>query len=115
MLSAIERIMKSVSCHVAALLVPYHTTPDHPTFQSLKDPACCVPEGRPFPVALDPFTCNRYEIAEFAKAASPACTTSARSPRHSGGARRPAATRQTCRAGINSRITAGNQEYAARL
>ena len=33
-------------------------------------PGCdCLPEGRPFPVALDPFTCNRYEIAEFAKAA----------------------------------------------
>ena len=65
MLLAIERIRQSVSCHVAALPVPYRTTPDQPTFQSLKDPAChCLPEGRPFPVALDPFTCNRYEVAE---------------------------------------------------
>jgi len=23
------------------------------------------PDGRPFPVALDPFTCNRYEVADF--------------------------------------------------
>ena len=70
MLPAIERIRKSVSCHVAALPVPYRTTPDQPTFQSLRDPACsCLPEGRPFPVALDPFTCNRYEVAEFARAA----------------------------------------------
>jgi hypothetical protein len=31
-------------------------------------PACnCIPGGRPFPTALDPFTCNRYECAEFAK------------------------------------------------
>ncbi|MEJ7741213.1 MAG: hypothetical protein WKF73_00950 [Nocardioidaceae bacterium] len=24
-----------------------------------------LPDGRPFPTALDPFTCNRYEIADF--------------------------------------------------
>jgi betaine-homocysteine S-methyltransferase len=29
----------------------------------------CIPGDHPFPVALDPFTCNRFEIAEFAKAA----------------------------------------------
>ena len=70
MLPAIEQIRKAVSCHVAALPVPYRTTPEQPTFQSLRDPACdCLPDGRPFPVALDPFTCNRYEIAEFAKRA----------------------------------------------
>nr|MBA3366852.1 homocysteine S-methyltransferase family protein [Actinomycetota bacterium] len=23
--------------------------------------------GRPFPTALDPFTCNRYELADFAR------------------------------------------------
>ncbi|HZZ21441.1 MAG TPA: homocysteine S-methyltransferase family protein, partial [Roseiarcus sp.] len=27
----------------------------------------CIPGGRPFPTALDPFTCNRYECAEFAR------------------------------------------------
>ena len=111
MLPAIERIRKSVSCHVAALPVPYRTTPEQPTFQSLKDPACpCLPEGRPFPVALDPFTCNRYEIAEFAKAAYAmgvrylgVCCGAG--PHHIralaealGRARRPAATRPTCRA-----------------
>jgi betaine-homocysteine S-methyltransferase len=70
MLPAIEQIRKAVRCHVAALPVPYRTTPEQPTFQSLRDPACdCLPDGRPFPVALDPFTCNRYEIADFAKAA----------------------------------------------
>ena len=70
MLPALKRIRKAVSCHVAALPVPYRTTPAQPTFQSLRDPAChCLPDDRPFPVALDPFTCNRFEIAEFAKAA----------------------------------------------
>jgi betaine-homocysteine S-methyltransferase len=50
--------------------VPYRTTTEEPTFQSLRDPGCsCIPGEQPFPVALDALTCNRYEIAEFAKAA----------------------------------------------
>ena len=70
MLPGLKRIREVVSCHVAGLPVPYRTTPDQPTFQSLRDSACgCIPEDRPFPVALDPFTCNRYEVAEFAKEA----------------------------------------------
>ena len=70
MLPLLKRIRKAVKCHVAALPVPYRTTPKQPTFQTLRDSACdCIPDGRPFPVALDPFTCNRYEIAEFGKAA----------------------------------------------
>ena len=32
----------------------------------------CIPEGRPFPTALEPFMCNRYEMAEFAKDAQAA-------------------------------------------
>ncbi len=63
-------VRQAVSCHVAALPVPYRTHEAEPTFQSLRDPGChCIPDDRPFPVALDPFTCNRYEIGEFAKAA----------------------------------------------
>ena len=51
-----------------ALPVPYRTTPAEPTFQSLTDPNCaCIPDNRPFPAALDPFVCNRYEIGEFGK------------------------------------------------
>jgi betaine-homocysteine S-methyltransferase len=70
MLPVIAQVRKAVSCHVAALPVPYRTTPEQPTFQSLHDPACgCIPENRPFPTALDPFTCNRYEMAEFARQA----------------------------------------------
>jgi betaine-homocysteine S-methyltransferase len=53
---------------VAALPVPYRTDAAHPTFQSLEDPGCgCLPGERPFPTALDPFTCNRYELGVFAE------------------------------------------------
>ena len=69
-------ICETVSCPVAALPVPYRTNEAEPTFQSLRDGACnCIPEDRPFPVALDPFTCNRYEITEFTKAARAAGVT----------------------------------------
>lgn len=70
MLPLIERIRGAVDVHVAALPVPYRTTPQQPSFQSLRDPGCdCLPGDRPFPTALDPFTCNRFEIAAFAESA----------------------------------------------
>jgi len=71
MLPLIERVRAACDGHVAALPVPYRTTPEEPSFQSLTDPGCdCIPGDRPFPTALDPFTCNRYELGEFTKAAS---------------------------------------------
>jgi betaine-homocysteine S-methyltransferase len=71
MLPLVREIRERVSCHVAALPVPYRTHDDEPTFQSLRDPAYPdLPGERPFPTALDPFTCNRYEIADFAREAS---------------------------------------------
>jgi betaine-homocysteine S-methyltransferase len=71
MLPLLERIRAAVDGHVAALPVPYRTTEDQPTFQSLRDPASGVlPGDMPFPTALDPFTCSRYEMAEFATAAT---------------------------------------------
>lgn len=70
MLPLLKRIRKAVKCQMAALPVPYRTTSKEPTFQSLSDKRCdCVPGDHPFPIALDPFTCNRFEIAEFGKAA----------------------------------------------
>ncbi len=69
MLTVMEEISKEVEGPLAALPVPYRTTPEEVNFQALTDSGCdCIPD-RPFPVALDPFTCNRYEIAEFAKEA----------------------------------------------
>jgi betaine-homocysteine S-methyltransferase len=68
MLPMIARVREAVDVPVAALPVPYRTTPDQPSFQSLRDPECgCLPDDRPFPTALDPFTCNRYEIADFGR------------------------------------------------
>ena len=70
MLPLLEKIVKAVTVPVAALPVPYRTTEAEPTFQALRDPGCpCLSGAMPFPVALDPFTCNRFEMAEFAKAA----------------------------------------------
>jgi betaine-homocysteine S-methyltransferase len=69
-LPIVRAIRDRVRCHVAALPVPYRTTEEQPTFQSLRDPQYPDPPGgRPFPTALDPFVCNRYEIADFAREA----------------------------------------------
>jgi betaine-homocysteine S-methyltransferase len=69
MLPVLEQVRAAVSCHVAALPVPYRTTPEHPGFHHFSDPGHCIPDERVFPTALDPFTCNRYEMADFAKKA----------------------------------------------
>ncbi|MGH2763010.1 MAG: homocysteine S-methyltransferase family protein [Thermoleophilaceae bacterium] len=71
MLPLLERLREAVPGHLAALPVPYRTDDDEPSFQSLTDPETdSLPEHRPFPTALDPFTCNRYEIADFTRAAA---------------------------------------------
>ncbi|MBI1777724.1 MAG: homocysteine S-methyltransferase family protein [Proteobacteria bacterium] len=70
MMPLLSEIRAALKGHIAALPVPYRTTDQEPSFQVLTDPHCdCLPSERAFPVALDPFTCNRYEIAQFGKAA----------------------------------------------
>ena len=70
MLPLLREIMPAVDVPVAALPVPYRTHPEEPSFQSLRDPDYeDLPSGRPFPTALDPFTCNRYEISDFTREA----------------------------------------------
>ena len=69
MLTVLEEISKEVEGPLAAFPVPFRTTPEEVNFQALTDSGCdCIPD-RPFPTALEPLTCNRYEIAEFAKKA----------------------------------------------
>ena len=64
----LPEIRKKVSCHVAALPVPYRTTEEQPGFLNQTDHECgCIPGGNAFPVALDNLYCNRFEMAEFAK------------------------------------------------
>jgi betaine-homocysteine S-methyltransferase len=70
MLPLLAELVAAVDVPVAALPVPYRTDPAHPNFQGLVDTASPPPSGRPFPTALDPFTCNRYEIADFTRAAA---------------------------------------------
>ena len=70
MMPYIKKIRKAVSCHVAALPINYRTTRSNPTFFNLPDHngcSCPSPHKTPFPTALDPMQCNRYEIGKFAK------------------------------------------------
>jgi len=67
MLPLLAPVREAVSCAVAALPVPYRTTEAQPSMQALRD------QGRggaqAFPTGLDPFTCTRDELGEFATAA----------------------------------------------
>jgi len=71
MLPLLAELVPAVDVPVAALPVPYRTTPAERSFQSLSDPVGERAGGpdRPFPVALDPLTCTRFEIAAFTRAA----------------------------------------------
>ena len=62
MMPIVAKIRDMVKCHVAAVPVTYRTTPEQPTFQSLKEPE----KERAFPIELDPFEHTRSEMATFA-------------------------------------------------
>ena len=66
-MEVLERVREAVSCEVAALPVPYRTTEAEPTMQSLRDPGRNGEQA--FPTALDPYTCTRQELGEFAAGA----------------------------------------------
>jgi betaine-homocysteine S-methyltransferase len=66
-LPMLREVRQAVKCHVAALPVPYRTTPAQPSFMSLTDPCCG--DRRAFPVGLDPFVCTRQEIFDFGREA----------------------------------------------
>lgn len=132
LLPLVAEIRDAVDGHVAAVPVPYRTTDDEPSFQSLTDPDCdCIPGGRPFPTALDPFTCNRYEIAEFTREAydmgirylGVCCGNGAHHTRSMAEAlgRRPAASRfspdmsKHAFLGSDEKLKEHNQAYATEL
>jgi len=70
MLALLAPILAAVEVPVAALPVPYRTTEQEPAFVSLCDAGYPHPPGgRAFPTALDPLSCNRYEIADFTREA----------------------------------------------
>ena len=64
MLPLIKKIRDQVACSLAALPVPYRTTPKSLTFEALKKG-----NKRAFPICLESFLLNRYETAEFARQA----------------------------------------------
>ena len=65
MLPLLERIRDAVDCAVAAQPVPYRTSPAMPTMESLRADGV----DRVFPLALEPFSCTRFDMAAFAAAA----------------------------------------------
>jgi betaine-homocysteine S-methyltransferase len=65
MLPLAARIRQRVGCAVAAQPVPYRTDANSPTMQSLRSDGA----SNAFPLALEPFTCTRFEMASFAVAA----------------------------------------------
>jgi betaine-homocysteine S-methyltransferase len=65
MLPISEQIRASVSCYVAAQPVPYKTNARRPTFESLRTDG----GEQAFPLLLEPFLCNRFEMAAFARKA----------------------------------------------
>jgi betaine-homocysteine S-methyltransferase len=65
MLPIIEQVRQSVSCYVAAQPVPYRTNAQAATFESLKTDN----GASAFPLALEPFLHNRFEMADFARRA----------------------------------------------
>jgi betaine-homocysteine S-methyltransferase len=132
MLPLLGPICAAVKVPVAALPVPYRTTDSEPTFQSLRDPGCkLIPGDMPFPTALDPLTCNRYEVADFTKAARSLgvryfglCCGGA--PHHIRSLaealdRRPPASRYTADMskhayfGTHAKLKQDNQEYSKKL
>jgi len=132
MLPLIARIVRAVDVPVAALPVPFRTHEREPTFQSLRDADCsCIPGDMPFPVALEPFTCNRFEIALFAKEAYDlgvryiglCCGTMPHHIRAVAEAlgRRPPASRYSADMskhayfGTDSRLKPSNRDYAEKL
>ena len=128
MLPTLERIRSAVKGYVAALPVPYRTTPEQPTFQSLRDRQH---GDMPFPTALDPFMCTRYEVADFTRSAAElgvnylglCCGAGPHHVRSLAEAlgRRPPASRYSADMskhaffGTDDTLKASNQEYASQL
>ncbi|WP_226577033.1 homocysteine S-methyltransferase family protein [Halobacillus litoralis] len=67
----VGKIRDACEGYVGALPVPYRTTEENPTFFSLPDGGCSChpPLETPYPTALDPLMCNRYELAQWAEQA----------------------------------------------
>lgn len=65
LLPILEKVRQAVKGYVAAQPVPYRTTAEQPTFETLTRPG----EPPAFPIALEPFLLTRFEMADFARTA----------------------------------------------
>ena len=65
-LPVLKRIRNAVEGPICGAPAIYRTTPEEPFFMTLTDKCCTAPWKRPFPTALEPFLCTRYEAADFA-------------------------------------------------
>ena len=65
MVPLIAKIRETVECAVAIQPVPYRTDAIAPTMETLLSPK----GERAFPIELDPFTCTRFDMAQFARQA----------------------------------------------
>ena len=63
-LPLLRKLRRAVNCPIAAVPVPYRTTPAEPAFQNLK-----YDGKQAFPLDLDSFVCTRAETADFARQA----------------------------------------------
>jgi betaine-homocysteine S-methyltransferase len=65
MLPLLEEIRSAVDVPVAAQPVPYRTSPEAPSFEELGNEQ----EGHLFPIRLERYQCDRFEMADFARRA----------------------------------------------
>jgi betaine-homocysteine S-methyltransferase len=63
MMPLLSEILAAVDSAVAAQPVPYRTSDATPAFESLTTPD----GGRAFPIRLEPYSCTRFEMADFAR------------------------------------------------
>lgn len=66
MMPLIHKIKKACKGPVAALPIPFRTTPQNPTFFSFKDPKT---DQMLYPINVECYICNRADIQKFAKEA----------------------------------------------
>jgi betaine-homocysteine S-methyltransferase len=65
LLPLLEQVRRSVDGYIAGLPVAYRTHSEQATFQALHEPG----QPRGFPIALEPFTTTRFEMADYARQA----------------------------------------------
>ena len=70
MMPLLRAIRRAVTTHDggAARALPDHRDASRRSSRCATRTGTTTPGSRPFPIALDPFTCNRFEIAEFGRA-----------------------------------------------